>query len=66
MVTDGDQTYYADRFAVYTSVELLCGILETNIMYVNKKIKNKKVATLYSSTLPSFKFYSALYTINPQ
>ena len=36
MVTDGNQTYCGDHFAMYTNVESLCCTPETNIkLYVN-------------------------------
>lgn len=44
MVTDGNQAYGGDRFAVYTNIESLCCIPETNITcqsYLKKKERKK-------------------------
>lgn len=33
MVRDGNETYCADHFAVYTNIESLCCTPETNMMF---------------------------------
>ena len=35
MVMKGNQTYYGDHFAMYTTIKTLCCILETNLLCVN-------------------------------
>ena len=43
MVIDVSPTYCVDHFAIYTNIESLCCISETNIMLnVNYISKNKK------------------------
>lgn len=45
MVTDGNQAYCGDRFAVHTNTESLCCIPETNITcqsYLKKKEGKKE------------------------
>lgn len=34
MVTDFKETYCDDQFTIYTNIESLCGIPETNIMLI--------------------------------
>lgn len=42
-MTESNQTYYGNNFAMHKSVQLLCGIPETNIiLYINYTSMNNK------------------------
>lgn len=42
MMMNGNQTYCGDHFVVYTNVELLCSIPETNECYIPILLQKNK------------------------
>ena len=61
MVTDANQTYCDDHFAINTNIESLCGTPETNIMlcYINfVSIKKKKKNALLNTARQIYEDFS--------